>query len=78
MKPLPPLEPFSRRFERETFEDFRKKNREKLRLELAREIRAGNDLEVQRILTELGPLAVEMLDELDDHGLAAGNWGVER
>lgn len=52
--------------------------RDVLRLELARAARAGRDDEVQAILEQLGPIAVDELDALDDRGIAAGNWGVER
>ncbi len=73
-----PLEPAHRRFLRQTFDDFTKQNRESLRLQLEKAVRTGNDVEVGQLLEQLGPMAVEELDRLDDKGIAPGNWGCEK
>jgi hypothetical protein len=72
------LEPAHHRQIREAFDDVVAKNRASLRLQLEKAVRTGNDVEVQSILEQLGPMALEELDRLDDKGVAPGNWGCEK
>ncbi len=53
-------------------------HRAKLRLELARFVRQGDDAQVQRIIAELGPVAEQELDDLEDRGVSIPTWGVSR
>ncbi len=66
------------RYISETYTSVVDEHRAKLRLELARFVRQGDDAQVQRIIAELGPLAEQELDNLEDRGISIPAYGVSR